>query len=177
MIRVLLMLVIAIANIILQSTLLKSIAIGGISFNLFIVTVVSIGMLRGKTEGAILGFSIGFLQDIFYGSTVGFYTLLFLYIGFFSGYLNKNFYRDNVLIPLAVITVADFVFNFVQYVLTFLLRARTDLPYYFKNIIVPEMIYTAFVSVFIYKFYLFIVESFEIRERRREDRDSNEEGF
>ncbi len=171
MVRIITVFLIIIWNVILQSTIVQKLAIGGIHLNLLIITVVSFALIRGKVEGAIVGFAIGFLQDLFFGSTIGFYALLYMYFGFFCGFLNKTFYRDNVLIPIFVISLSNFLLNMLIYIFTYLFRGRTDLNYYFKNIIVPELVYTAFVCVIIYKLYLFINDKVEFFERRREDQD------
>lgn len=169
MVRIISVFLIIIWNIIFQSTIVQKLAIGGISFNLLIITVVSFALIRGKLEGAIVGFAVGFLQDIFFGSTIGFYALLYMYFGFFCGFLNKTFYRDNVLIPIFIIAGSDFLLNFLIYIFTYLFRGRTELSYYLKNIIVPELVYTTFVCVIIYKLYLYMNDKIEFFEKRKED--------
>lgn len=171
MFRILVVFLIVIFNMILQSTLVQEIAIGGISLNLLVITVVSFSLIRGKIEGAIIGFFIGLMQDIFFGNVIGFYALLYMYLGYFSGFLNRALYRDNVLIPIFVIAASDFVLNFLIYILTYLFRGRTDLPFYFLNIIVPELVYTAFVSIFVYKLFLLINDKLEFIEKKRRDKD------
>lgn len=170
MVRIISIFIIIIINIILQSTIIQDITIGGISFNLLIITVVSFALIRGKVEGAIIGFSIGLMQDIFFGGTVGFYALLYMYVGYFSGFLNKTFYRDNILIPIFIISTSDLLFNMAVYIFTYLFRGRTELSYYFMNIILPELVYTAFACVLIYKLYLLINDKIELFEKR-EDQD------
>lgn len=169
MVRIITVFLIVIWNIIFQSTIVQKLSIGGISFNLLIITVVSIALIRGKLEGAMVGFAVGFLQDIFFGSTIGFYALLYMYFGFFCGFLNKTFYRDNVLIPIFIIAGSDFLLNFLIYIFTYLFRGRTELSYYLKNIIVPELVYTTFVCVIFYKLYLYINDKVEFFEKRKEN--------
>lgn len=169
--RVFALVLIVIFNIIFQSTLIQEVAIGGISFNLLVITVVSFSLIRGKIEGAIIGFFIGLMQDIFFGSVIGFYTLLYLYLGYFSGFLNRTLYKENILIPIFVIAAGDFILNFFIYIATYLFRGRTDLPYYFLNIILPELVYTVFAAIFIYKLYLLINDKLEFLERRKGEKD------
>lgn len=177
MARLITVFLIVVFNIVGQGTLVHALSVGGISFNLLLITVVSFGLLRGKFEGAFIGLVIGLMIDIFYGSTMGFYSLLYLYIGFLCGYLNKALYRDNILIPIVLILVCDFMLNFIIFSITYLLRGKTDFPTYLVNIILPEMVYTALISIIMYKLYHSINNQLEYFERRKEDHDSNENPY
>ena len=75
-----------ILSFLLQSTLLQKIAIGSITPNLLLILCVSMGLMRGRKSGLWTGFFSGLLVDLFYGSVFGFYALIYMYAGFFSGY-------------------------------------------------------------------------------------------
>lgn len=171
MFRIITVALIMILNIVLQSTFVQEFAIGGITMNLLMITVVSFALIRGKIEGAIIGFLLGMMQDIFFGNVIGFYALLYMYIGFFAGFINRALYKDNIMIPLLVISSADFLFNLIIYIITYLFRGRTDFIYYLINIMLPELVYTTFVSIFVYKLYVFINERLDIIEKNKEDKD------
>ena len=173
MIRWIFSIIIVLVNIILQATVVQNLAIGGTTLNLLLITVVSFALIRGKFEGAAIGLSIGFMQDLFYGGSIGFYALLYMYIGYLCGFFNKTFYRDNILIPMGIIAAADTLINFSVYIMTFLFRGRTQLDYYYMNIILPEVVFTTFVSIFIYKLYLFLNDVIEQKEK--EGYDANDD--
>jgi rod shape-determining protein MreD len=135
---------------VLQTTLFKALSFGGISPNILIIITATYGFMFDKKYGMVVGFICGLLMDIFYGSVLGFYALIYMYIGAANGAFHSIFYQDDIKLPLALIMASDFVYSFVCYVLLFLLRGRFNFIYYLKNIIVPEMIYTIFVTVFIY---------------------------
>lgn len=171
MVRLMVASIIVILNIVFQSTLMHQIAIGGITANLLMISVVSYALIRGKLEGAIFGLAIGLLQDIYFGNVIGFYGLIYMYFGFFSGYLNKTLFRDNLLIPVIIISLSELAFNLFIYIITYLFRGRTDFVFYFMNIILPGLIYTCVLSIFIYKLYLYINQKLDRLERKKEDRD------
>ena len=82
---------------ILQCTVFRSLAFGGIIPNLMIILTSSFGFMRGDREGLVIGFFCGLLCDIFFGQSLGFYALLYMFIGFVIRYhnhrlksLNKN---------------------------------------------------------------------------------------
>lgn len=162
---------IIIINLILQPIFFRSLDFKGIAPNIFIVTIVSFGLLRGKIEGAAIGFCIGFMQDVLYGDVLGLYTIIYMNIGFFTGYLYRNFYRDSLLVPIGIITLADFTQNFIVYFFTFLFRGRLKLGHYLFQIMVPEIIYTLLVGFILYRIYYTINLYVEKREWLKENED------
>jgi len=141
---------------VLQTTLFQALSFGGISPNILIIITVSYGFMHGKKCGMVVGFICGLLMDIFYGSVLGFYALVYLYIGAANGVFHSIFYQDDIKLPLVLILGSDFVYSFTCYVLLYLLRRRFDFIFYLKNIIIPEIVYTIFVTVFIYPCILFL---------------------
>ena len=74
----------------IQSTVLHLISIGSITPNLLLILCVSMGLMRGRKVGLWTGFFSGLLIDLFYGSVFGFYALIYMYVGFFSGYTFRD---------------------------------------------------------------------------------------
>ena len=101
--RILLNFIIMILTFTLQTTVFRVFAFGGVVPNLMLIFVTSIAFIRGDKVGLLTGFVSGFLVDIFFGAILGFYALLFMYIGFFVGKLHEVFYSQNMAIPIAII--------------------------------------------------------------------------
>ena len=150
---------------VLQTTLFQALNFGGISPNILIIITVSYGFMRGKKYGMIVGFICGLLMDIFYGDVLGFYALVYLYIGAANGVFHSIFYQDDIKLPLVLILASDFVYSFTCYVLLYLLRSRFDFIFYLKHVILPEIVYTIFVTVFIYPCILLLNRTIEEIER------------
>ena len=142
----------------LQSTVFPSLALGGIIPNLMIVVTASYGFMRGRKTGLLVGFFSGFVMDMFSGSVLGFYALIYMYIGYLNGIFRKMFFPEDIKLPIALIVGSDFLYNMVIYVLTFFLKGRFRFLYYFLNIIIPEMVYTIVVTCVLYPLLL-LVES------------------
>ena len=105
-------------------------------------------------------------MDIFSGSTVGFYALLYMYVGFFNGYFRKLFYPEDIKLPMLLIGGSDLVYNLAIYFFLFLFRNRYEFGYYFVNIIVPELVYTMLVTIVLYMILLKINQRLELIEKR-----------
>ena len=55
----------------LQTTVFKGLAFGGIVPNLLIVLTASFGFMRGESTGLLIGFFSGILADIFFRNMLG----------------------------------------------------------------------------------------------------------
>jgi len=151
---------------VLQSTLFKAIAFGGIIPNLMIVLTASFGFMRGEKTGLLFGFFCGLLADIFFGNVIGLYAIIYMYIGYVNGKFNKIFYPDDIKLPLVLILVSDIAYGFLCYVILFLMRGRFHFTYYLLHIIFPEMVYTIVVTLIFYPFLLWINKRLEYREQK-----------
>lgn len=158
-----------IVTFLLQCTLCQAIAIGSITPNLLIILCVSMGLMRGQKCGLFTGFFTGLLVDLFFGSLFGFYALIYMYVGYISGYAYKICYDDDMKVPMLLSAGADLLCNFAIYALQFLLRGRLGLFTYVKRIMIPEMIYTVLVTVLIYRIYYNINHHLMYRTRKESE--------
>lgn len=152
----LVLLITILVSFLLQSTLVQVITIGSITPNLLLILCVSMGLMRGRKSGMWTGFFCGLLVDLFFGSLFGFYALVYMYVGFFSGYAYRIYYDNDIKVPLVLTAIMDLLYNFAIYMLQFLLRGRLSLGTYFTRIIVPEVFYTVFLTLIVYRVYYFI---------------------
>ena len=149
----------------LQCTVFNSLSFGGIIPNLMVILTASYGFMRGRKSGLLVGFFSGLLIDIFFGDYLGFYALIYMYIGYLNGVFRKMFYPEDIKLPIALIVGSDFLCNIVVYILRFFLQGRFRFSYYFFNIIIPEMVYTIIVTCALYPLLLFVETRLESRER------------
>ena len=140
----------------LQSTLLQKISIGSITPNLLLVLCVSMGLMRGRKSGLWTGFFSGLLVDLFYGSVFGFYALIYMYAGFFSGYAFRIYYDDDIKVPMVLTAIMDLLYNLAVYGLQFFLRGRLGIFKYLYRIIIPEIFYTIILTLVVYRVFRYI---------------------
>lgn len=152
---------------ILQSTVFPSLAFAGIVPNLLIILTSAFGFMRGENEGLIIGFFCGLLADIFYGDVLGFYALVLMYIGFLNGKFNRIFYPEDIKLPIGLIIISDLSYGMICYILLFLLKGKFHFLFYFRSVILPEVVYTIIVTCILYPVILFINEKLELREHRK----------
>jgi rod shape-determining protein MreD len=123
--------------------------------------------MRGRKEGMWIGFFSGLILDIFFGSVIGFYALIYAYIGYVNGFFRKRFFPDDIKLPLILIAASDFSYNILVYLFLFFLRKRFRIDYYLLNIMLPELVYTILVTIVLYFIILKINKNLEKIEKRR----------
>ena len=166
--RIITLAVLIIINFTLQSTIFGFHNINCITPILLLILTMSFGLMRGRKEGLLVGFFCGFMVDCFISNIMGPFMFLYMIIGYVNGFFHKNYMIEDVLLPLIVVIVDDIVFNFSVYIIYFLLHRRLELSDYFLNIIIPEALVTALLTVIIYKFYVVVNRHLKEKDRGKE---------
>lgn len=165
--RFLIVLLTLIVNIIIQSTLLQHIRIRGILPNTAIIIIISFSLLRGSKEGAVVGLFTGLLQDMFFGTSIGYYSLLGMLMGYFFGHFHQNFYRENYILPILLCSSGTFIYESLVYITGYLFMGNLNYLYFLGRVIIPEIAYTAVFSIFIYRILFSINEYLELHEKHK----------
>ena len=111
--------------------------------NLLIILTFTYGFSLGVEEGMLYGVLCGVLMDLYFAGPFGFFTLLFIWIGYING-------RLSVFI----------------YVFRFLIRDKFEVLYYLKNIVIPEVIITLIFTLLLYRFLLWYNKKLRILDSR-----------
>lgn len=161
---------------VLHTTLAPFMALANVVPNFSLIFVCINGLLRGKKEGMVVGFCSGLLLDLFYGynDVIGINALCYLLIGYISGIFTNIFFHDDINIPMMLVAVSDFSYNFIMYIFTFLMRNDLSLGYYLKRIIIPEMVYTVFICFIVYRVMRLINLKLDKLENRGIKKDDNQ---
>lgn len=154
-----------VACFLLQTTVFRWFDFNGIVPNLLIVLTASYGFMRGKKAGLLTGFLCGLFMDIFFGGVIGFYALIYMWVGYMNGNFCKIFFPEDIKLPMGMIVVSDFIYGFLCYFFLFLLRSRFHIDYYFLHIILPEVVYTVLISMILYPVVLKLNTWLEMLER------------
>jgi rod shape-determining protein MreD len=99
--------------ILLQSTLLHAVELGGVHPDLALLVLIFVSMRRGAMVGQVSGFVSGFLEDLMNVSPLGFHSLLRTVMGFLYGLLSGNVFIDPFLMPIVLAVVATILKGFL----------------------------------------------------------------
>ncbi|MDO4438194.1 MAG: rod shape-determining protein MreD [Eubacteriales bacterium] len=135
--------------------------------NLLLILTFSFGFMYGCNTGMLCGLFSGLLMDLFYTGPFGFYSLIFVYIGYINGLFSRYYYDDFITLPLILCTGSELIYNLYIYVLRFLLRAKLDIGYYFFNIILPEIVFSVIITLIIYRLLLKLNKKLDKLQDRR----------
>ena len=136
--------------------------------NLLLILTFSFGFMKGQRAGMFYGVLAGILLDLFYSGPFGFYMLVFVYIGYVNGICTKYYYEEYITLPLILCVLNELAYNLYMYVFRFLIRGKLNLLYYFREIMVPEIIFSVVATLFIYRLFLFTSRMLEELEKRRD---------
>ena len=158
--------VILIAAYLLQCTVFSSLELAGIKPNLLIIVTASFGFMRGAREGMLVGLFAGLLTDIQFGDMIGFYAMIYLFVGFITGLFERLYFDEDIKLPLFLIAISEFLYGVIIYLLMFLLRSDFNFLFYLNKIILPELIYTIVITLGLYPLILMINHKLEAEEKR-----------
>ncbi len=150
----------------LQTAVFHFFPLADITPNIMLITVMAIGLMRGRKTGMIVGFFSGLLLDVFFGGYLGIYALIYMAIGYVNGFFNHLFYAEEVVLPIAMIALNDFIYGWIIYFLFYFMRSKWDFLFYFRRIILPETVYTLFVGMVLYFVLLWIDGKLRMYEKR-----------
>ena len=151
---------------ILQTSVFSMLDFLAVTPNLLLILTVSVGFMQGKTEGLLAGFIAGLMIDLFYGDVFGFYALLYMLCGYFSGRFSQIYFDEDVKIPLILVAVSDVFLGLAVYFARFLLRGRLGLFGYLTGIILPEMVCTVLFTIVLYRLFYKINHSLVEKEKK-----------
>ena len=134
--------------------------------NLLIILTFTYGFSLGVEEGMLYGVLCGVLMDLYFAGPFGFFTLLFIWIGYINGRLSAFFYEEYIVLPVIVCMISEVMYNVFIYVFRFLIRDKFEVLYYLKNIVIPEVIITLIFTLLLYRFLLWYNKKLRILDSR-----------
>lgn len=139
--------------ILLQSTVLDYAEILNVKPNLLMIFIVCVALLRGNTEGSMVGLFTGLAHDMLFGRVIGFYALLGMFLGLIIGSLNRKLYKDNILVVTFFTLVSSLVYDGLVYFFNMfgsILDGSADILFAVRNVVLPAAVYNSVVSIVIY---------------------------
>lgn len=161
--------ILIIVNFILQTTFLQHIEIMGIKPNTMLILIISFSFIRGQVEGIMIGFFCGILVDIFFGTFLGLNAIIGVITAYLSGFFYNDYYKQSSIIPFSLTLGFTIFYELLFYLINILLKGYPNIFYFFIKLVLPEAIYTALLSLIIYKglYYFDKVLSKTDRSKRR----------
>ncbi|HEX7714341.1 MAG TPA: rod shape-determining protein MreD [Bacillota bacterium] len=105
----------------IQSTWLAALHLPAqVTPDLVLIMAISYGLLRGPDAGLLFGLGAGLFVDLISGGgLIGVQALSKMAAGFSAGFMEKNIFKDNLLVPVIAVFVGTLVcesFNILMYI-------------------------------------------------------------
>lgn len=133
----------------LQMIAANKLAIGPVQPDFPLLFVVYISLHRGSVHGTLIGFVIGFLQDIYNPSLLGLNALLKSILGYVSGHIGSKMERDSALF-LALIFVLSQLGHDLVYMMFYYGFGMGIIVKMFLTVAIPSAVYTALFGVLVH---------------------------
>ncbi len=136
---------------VLQTGLFSSFSLAGVVPDLLMILVVSVGFMRGRTKAMIAGLLCGIYIDCCYSSVMGIFPLFYIIVGNLSGFAHKIYDDDDHMTPLLLTAAGELLYNFMYFIVFYLLQGKINLSFYVYRIMIPRVVYTVLVSIILYR--------------------------
>ncbi len=120
---------------VLQGSVLAIAGPHGVHPDFILVIVVALALLSDSKRGAIIGLSAGLIQDVLFGSPLGFFAFVNMLIGALAGLLADEIYKDFILAPMLLVAVFTLLSEVVIFLLMQLFFTHSvPFLYYLKHV-------------------------------------------
>lgn len=149
--RLLILFALIFISLILQISIMGYFSIGGVKPDLVIVWVILDAFIRGKNEGALVGFLSGLFIDILDGAYLGLYALSYMACGYMVGSLKDKLYKDSSIIIMFLVWLSVMFTQSLQYVILCFAGEIMPVGLSLSKVICSTAIYTAVLVPFVYQ--------------------------
>ncbi len=160
----------AVVTVVIQEAAVSQITIFGVSADLTVLVVMSVGLLAGSVPGAIMGFCTGLLVDMVLVQTLGVTSLLYIVIGFWCGRLRELRDPSHGLLPMAMGAAATAFAGLGMAIIQFLLGVDTPVSWLLLQQIFITVLVNALIALPVYAAVRRVIGPAlpqELRRRRR----------
>jgi rod shape-determining protein MreD len=133
-----------------QTTLLPLLLPGPVRPDLMLMVVVGWGVVHGNGQAAVWGLLGGIFLDLLAGTPFGLQAITLGAIGLLADSLQTNFFRSNLLIPLATIFIATLLYHIAQAAAMQTLGYTISWPTYIFNVVFPTAMLNTALMPFVY---------------------------
>ena len=140
---------IALGLLILQTTFIPFLSVGGFLPDLFVIWVVYVAIRRGQLEAAVAGFAVGLLQDAVTTQFFGLAALSKTVCGFAAGYFYNENNTEHTLGSyrfILIVLLCSLIHNFIYYGI-FLQGVQDSVLATMLEFSLATSVYTGIVSV------------------------------
>lgn len=116
--RFLILSILVILGVVVQATWLASFHLPAqLTPDIILIITISYGLLRGSDQGLLFGMGAGFFIDLVSGGVIGVNALSKMIVGFSAGFMEKNIFKDSLLVPAIAVFIGSTVCGFFNIIM------------------------------------------------------------
>ena len=160
----------AFLTVMIQEAAVSQITIFGSSADLTPLVVMAVGLLAGSIPGAIMGFGVGLLVDLFLFQTLGVTSLLYIVIGYWTGRLREVRDPSHGLVPMGMGAAATLFAGLGMTLIQFLLGVNSPVSLLLVQQIFVAVLVNTLLALPIYALVRRVIEPTLPQDPRRRRR-------
>ena len=134
----------------LQSTIFTQVKLVGVRPELLYVVTISMAILEGPNEGAIVGFAGGMAQDFLLNQPKGITALTLTLLGYAIGLARQYIVSPSPLLPTVLVAVGTFAGVVFYEIVSFLLGQSDDPLLFSLRVALLTAVYNAILTPLVY---------------------------
>ncbi len=158
----LIIILVSIALLILDNSLIPFFSIQGIYPSLLFVTAIAYSIINGKEKAVFVGVVSGMLQDLFFFNVFGVNSLLNLLLCLFAAQIGAGIVKNKRLIPV----ISIFIITMIKFIGIFIIFYIVNIEIQFSKSIIMA-VYNSVIMFFAYKVVLNIYDDEYSKQRWR----------
>ncbi|MBR2476506.1 MAG: rod shape-determining protein MreD [Clostridia bacterium] len=139
-----------IVALVLQTTLVKEIAIFGISPMLVLVLVVCFSLMNDSIPSAIFAVIAGLLLDVAGNRAFGLNALMMMYLSLGVSTVGREFFQDTSRSAIILVFVGTLLYETVYFICNFLIFGSGHFWYMLWRVTLVEAVYNAILTILVY---------------------------
>jgi len=157
------LILIAVINFIIQTTILQNFRLFGVLPNTALLMIIIVTIIVGRWEGIKISFYLGILQDIFVSQALGLNLIIYLFTALIIGSIDEKIFKDNFISPMIMIVSMTIFYNVFYMIMMYFVEASFTIEYVLRAILIPEIFYNVLVGMYFYSLVFRKINGYGLR--------------
>lgn len=128
--------------------------------DMLLVLVMIWGFILGPKAGGLLGLLGGFLQDVLFGSGLGYFALAKMLMGYGAGVLGREFYREQLLAPALLLFAGTLSHELLLNILVSqFIGLGLPMGWTINHFLIPKAAYNSGLTLLLYPLMLYLYQN------------------
>lgn len=143
---------ITIAAIIIQQSIISRFKIFGVGFDIVYVMVICTSLFKKEVESFIFALICGIIRDCYFPFLFGLNSIIYIITAYLLSQIQKRIFRDSLIIPVFFTFTFTIIKTLFYYAYFYIASIKFDFKSHIYYVLILEPLLNSLVSIVIYKF-------------------------